>query len=206
MVRPDAGQDGWGDKAISISRDEFREQSNAEAKVEVRVPSSIKNVRVGFGSGKDLDQSFSAERTESGLRQVSLPLDSFVDYEQIDEPSTEGVNLNVRCGDVEIVLIHIIPDPPVPELPQESGLPQQEPEPPQPELPQIPKRRAFVKRPDGSLRYGKGFSHRELQAVGMTTADAARLSIPTDRRRRTTHRANIEALGEVKKRCLIRAR
>ena len=190
MIRPDAGQDGWGDKAISISRDEFREQSNAESKVEIRVPSSIKNVRVGFGSGKDLNQSFHAERTGDGLRQVSLPLNAFVDYEEIDEPYTEKVSLNVRCGDVEIVLIHIVPDPP----------------PPVPELQQQPERRAYVKRPDGSLRYGNGFSPWELQAVGMTTADAARLSIPTDRRRRTAHRANIEALGEVKKRCLIRAR
>ena len=291
IVRPNAGPGCWCDKAFSMSRDEFREQ--AEAEVQIRVPSSIKNVRAGFGSGKDLDQSF---RVEHGLRQVSLPLNAFVDYEQIDEASTDEVSLNIRCSDVEIVLMHIIPDPPppVPEPPQpepeppqpEPELPQSEPEPPQPEPeppqpepespqpdpespqpdpespqpepeppqpepespqpepeppqpepeppqpepeppqpepeppqpepeppqpepaepPQVPERSAYVKRPDGSLRYGKGFSRRELQAVGMTNADAARLSIPTDLRRRTAHRANIEALDEVKELCLIRAR
>ena len=183
-----------------MSRDEYRDQSDAE--MEIRVPSSVKNVHAGFGTGEHLNQSFRAERTELGLRQVSLPLDAFVDYEEIDEPSTEDVSLNIRCGDVEIVLIHIIPDPPPPvvELPQpEPRPPQREHQPLQKVLPQTPERHAFVKRPDGSLRHGRGFSHRELQAVGMTTADAKRLSIPNDVRRRTAHRANVEALDEVKK-------
>ena len=201
IIRPDVMPDGWRDNAASMSRDEFREQSYAEAEVEIRVPSSVKNVHAGFGSGNDLDQSFRAERTESGLHQVSLPLKAFVYYEEIDEPSTEDVSVNIRCGHVEIALIHIIPDPPAPvtELPpQEAGPPQLEPEPSQQEARRNPERHAYVRRPDGNLRYGKGFSHHELQAVGMTTADAARLSIPTDRRRRTAHRANIEALDEVK--------
>lgn len=118
MVRPNTNQGGWSDKAISMSRDEFREQSHAEVEVEIRVPSSVRNVHAGFGTGKDLNQSFHAERTGRGLHHVSLPLNAFVDYEQIDGPSTEDVNLNIRCGDVEIVLIHIIPDPAHPE--QES--------------------------------------------------------------------------------------
>ena len=46
----------------------------------------------------------------------------------------------------------------------------------------------------GAWRWGKGFSLRELQDVGMTLQEAATRSIPVDRRRRTSHRANVEIL------------
>ena len=190
MVRPDESPDGWLDMAVSMSRDEFREQSYAEAEIEIRVPSSIKNVRAGFGSGNGLDQSFPAE-AQCNLRQSTLPLDAFVDYIEIDEPSAEDTSLKIRCGDVEIVLVHIIPDlpPPEPELPQ----PMPEP-PPQPSE----KPRAYVKCPDGSLRYGKGFSHGELLRAGLTAVEADQLSIHVDRRRSSVHSINVDTLHEVK--------
>ena len=163
MISSNTSPSGWCDKAVRMSRDEYREQSQAEAKVEIRVPSSVKNVRAGFGSGKDLDQSFPVEMVDGNLRQVLLPLDAFVDYEEINEPSTEDVSLNIQFGGVEIVLIHIIPDPPPPELdPQQPGSERQTQERP----------RAYVKRPDGSLRLGKGFSHGELLGAGLTIAEA----------------------------------
>ena len=49
----------------------------------------------------------------------------------------------------------------------------------------------------GSYRWGKGFSPGELGAAGLTTADAASLSIPVDRRRRSTHQDNIETIGRL---------
>ena len=54
---------------------------------------------------------------------------------------------------------------------------------------------ARVKRTDGGYRRGKGFSRGEIRAAGLTDADAARRSIPIDRRRRSTHRGNIETIG-----------
>ncbi len=114
MVRPNNNQGGWSDKAISMSRDEFRKQSYAETEVEIRVPSSVRNVHAGFGTGKDLNQSFRAERAERGLHHVSLPLNAFVDYEEIEGPLTRKVSLKIRCGGDDIELIHVIPDAPPP--------------------------------------------------------------------------------------------
>ena len=54
---------------------------------------------------------------------------------------------------------------------------------------------ARVKRTDGGYRRGKGFSRDELRAAGLTETDAASRSIPIDKRRRSSHRANIATLG-----------
>ena len=44
----------------------------------------------------------------------------------------------------------------------------------------------------GGWRSGKGFSLRELQDASVTVTEAVARSIPIDRRRRTSHRANVE--------------
>ena len=49
----------------------------------------------------------------------------------------------------------------------------------------------------GGWRRGKGFSRRELEAAGLTTADANRRSIFIDRRRRSMHRENVETIGRL---------
>lgn len=46
----------------------------------------------------------------------------------------------------------------------------------------------------GSLRQGKGFSRSELHAAGLTNEDIFRRSIRFDRRRRSTHDANIDRI------------
>jgi len=46
----------------------------------------------------------------------------------------------------------------------------------------------------GGWRAGKGFSSSELQEAGLTVKEAADQSIPIDRRRRTSHRTNVEAI------------
>ena len=53
---------------------------------------------------------------------------------------------------------------------------------------------ARVRRTSGKWRHGKGFSYGELEAAGLATADAVRRSIPVDRRRRSTHRENVETI------------
>ena len=49
-----------------------------------------------------------------------------------------------------------------------------------------------VKSNGGGWRSGKGFSFRELQDAGLTVKETVRRSIPFDRRRRTSHRTNVE--------------
>ncbi len=67
---------------------------------------------------------------------------------------------------------------------------------------EVPK--ALVKKPrlikdrgiSVGLREGRGFSLSELKAVGLTAKEAKRLSIPIDKRRRSTHEWNIRILQE----------
>ena len=56
---------------------------------------------------------------------------------------------------------------------------------------------ARVKRTSGGWRNGKGFSHAELKGASLTLANAKRLRIPIDRRRRSTHLINIEMIKEL---------
>jgi len=56
---------------------------------------------------------------------------------------------------------------------------------------------AHVMSTGGGWRCGKGFSYRELQDAGMTAREAARRSIPVDRRRRTSHRTNIKRVRSI---------
>jgi len=61
---------------------------------------------------------------------------------------------------------------------------------------------ALVKRPrlrkqgpvDPGLRPGRGFSLGELREVGLTSEEARRLGLHVDKRRRTVHPWNVEAL------------
>ena len=46
----------------------------------------------------------------------------------------------------------------------------------------------------GGWKAGKGFSSSELEDAGLTAKEAADQSIPIDRRRRTSHRANVETI------------
>lgn len=51
-----------------------------------------------------------------------------------------------------------------------------------------------VRSTGGGWRAGKGFTSSELQDAGLTVKEAADRSIPIDRRRRTSHRANVETI------------
>ncbi len=63
-----------------------------------------------------------------------------------------------------------------------------------PSLPPRGKASARVKRAGGGWRPGKGFSRGEIHAAGLTNADAARRAIPIDKRRRSTHKVDIDML------------
>jgi ribosomal protein L13E len=48
--------------------------------------------------------------------------------------------------------------------------------------------------PTGKQRCGRGFSREELKKAGLNKAEAKKLEIPVDPRRKTAHDQNVEAL------------
>jgi ribosomal protein L13E len=52
----------------------------------------------------------------------------------------------------------------------------------------------LVQKADGKQRVGKGFSHEELKKAGLNKADAKKLEIRVDPRRKTAHEANVSEL------------
>jgi len=51
-----------------------------------------------------------------------------------------------------------------------------------------------ILKPDGKQRSGRGFSPEELEKAGLNPAEAKRLKIPVDKRRKTAHDQNVEAI------------
>ncbi|MEM2099201.1 MAG: ribosomal protein L13e [Candidatus Bathyarchaeia archaeon] len=49
-------------------------------------------------------------------------------------------------------------------------------------------------KPCGKQRSGRGFSRDEIGKAGLNVAEAARLGLPVDFRRKTTHEENVEAV------------
>jgi large subunit ribosomal protein L13e len=53
---------------------------------------------------------------------------------------------------------------------------------------------AKIMKTDEKQRVGRGFSREELKQAGTTMADALKLKIPIDKRRKTAHEENIETV------------
>jgi large subunit ribosomal protein L13e len=51
-----------------------------------------------------------------------------------------------------------------------------------------------INKKDGKQRGGRGFSPEELEKAGLNPAEAKRLKIPVDKRRKTAHDQNVEAI------------
>jgi ribosomal protein L13E len=51
-----------------------------------------------------------------------------------------------------------------------------------------------ILKPDGKQRSGRGFSPEELEKAGLNPAEAKRLKIPVDKRRKTAHDQNVKAI------------
>ena len=49
-------------------------------------------------------------------------------------------------------------------------------------------------KPDGKQRNGRGFSLEELKKAGLNPAEARKLEIPVDKRRKTAHDQNVEVI------------
>jgi large subunit ribosomal protein L13e len=52
----------------------------------------------------------------------------------------------------------------------------------------------IVDKADGKQRSGRGFSLEELKKAGLNPAEAKRLKIPVDKRRKTAHDQNVKAV------------
>ena len=51
-----------------------------------------------------------------------------------------------------------------------------------------------ILKPDGKQRRGRGFSLDEIGKAGLDAAEAAKMGLPVDRRRKTAHDENVEAV------------
>jgi ribosomal protein L13E len=51
-----------------------------------------------------------------------------------------------------------------------------------------------ILKPDGKQRKGRGFSRDEIGKAGLDAAEAAKLGLPVDCRRKTAHDENVEAV------------
>jgi len=52
----------------------------------------------------------------------------------------------------------------------------------------------IINKKDGKQRGGRGFSTGELEKAGLNLAEAKRMEIPVDKRRKTSHDQNVEAV------------
>ncbi len=53
-----------------------------------------------------------------------------------------------------------------------------------------------ILKPNDNQRNGRGFSSNELRKAGLNRADARRMQLPVDLRRKTTHDENVEIITE----------
>ena len=51
-----------------------------------------------------------------------------------------------------------------------------------------------ILKPDGKQRSGRGFSLEELKKAGLNPAEAKKLELPVDKRRKTAHDQNVKAI------------
>ena len=164
----------WRDTPLVMTREEFCDHAGAGVVGRLRLPSHIRSFRIGFGEylGRNL-------RVADGL-----PFKDFVDDEEIDSPLSEDALLRVQFDEkTTLPLIRITADP----------APPPDPPPPGSQLyAQVKRKRT------GDLRTGKGFSRGELQGADMTAAEAKRLHIRIDRRRKSVRQINIGKLNTIK--------
>ncbi len=51
-----------------------------------------------------------------------------------------------------------------------------------------------IRKPNGKQRDGRGFSPEELKKAGLNRAEAIKIGLPADLRRKTAHNENVEAI------------
>ena len=97
--------DEWRDTPIVMSRDKFLDHTDAV--VHISLPSKIKKIQAGFGDDLDRTCKATADDENENKRIFELPIRDFVDYEEIENPSSTDTYLNVRCNDEVIRIIRV---------------------------------------------------------------------------------------------------
>ena len=238
----------WKDSPLVMTRQEFQENARKNAMLWL-LSKRINSIRAGFDD--ELDHVYHRTADED---RIAIPLNYYVDYEQIDRRLNDDVYLNIEWAGEILPLIMISADP-IPEIVtisaepsiifagQESTLKWATRNTEQaiividPDIgivdfdgtrsvrpadttnymftlavtgtndvtkivtvtvvsPPISDQRvtACVRSARRLWRNGKGFSNAELQEAGLTVAEAVGRSIPIDRRRRSYHLVNVDAI------------
>ncbi len=168
----------WRDTAFEMSRNQFYQ--NRDSLIVVRLPSVAKEICVGFDSFNQYDgaRRYSVQHNHNDdTKQAEFKLRDFCNHTKISERSSKESGLRIQCGTAEFALVRIPADATLPK----PKPPKLDPIPPQPE----------IFRP---VTKNKRFSPAELVAAGWVVAEAKRLRIAVDHRRKTMHRVNIETL------------
>lgn len=158
----------WSDKSIIMTRERFQHLSQSGTKLKLQVPLYIKKVTTGFN--EPLKQTVS---TKEGIS-----LASFVDHQEINLPQSYPSHLQFAWSDITVTAITIQSDKST-NQPTSRYL--------------EPRIRPIVTSNRGLSRQGRGFSRGELELADVDiTGNVPNIYI--DRRRKTVHQTNVEAL------------
>ena len=105
--RGDISTNVWFSKPITMTQQEFRIHAATGAVLKLRLPQRISSTSLGFGDIQD--RKFSAKKT-GFYREAEIKLRDFVDYNEIDKPRIEDVDLSVRFLDYTLPVIRISGD------------------------------------------------------------------------------------------------
>ena len=169
MAKSTNDADQWCDTPLEVTRQQFGEYADSGGTLHVRLPRRFKKAPVGFDDERG--SLYKVETMENGYSSLRVRLEDFCLHRQIDQRLNDDAFLCVEVDGAKLPLVRVLQDP----MPSATPV-------------------AFVKRCYGVLRPGRGFSHGELRGASMTMLEAKRLSVPLDKRRRTTHAVNAAIL------------
>lgn len=181
----------WLDKPLVLTREEFRTHAEENAKIQLCLPSGAENIFAGFND--DLAHKIRSDG--------ELPLENFTYTPEIENPLGEEAELKIQYINEMITLVRVSPDTP-PQLLESSTSPMETSSTStyfsglSRDQSVVPL--AQVNRACGGIRSGKGFSSGELVRAGLTVADAKRMGVRIDHRRRSILEINVDALTGVR--------
>lgn len=98
----------WGDRPLEMTRKGFREHSEMEAVIHLRLPLQVSSVKVGFDEEVNL---LYRPRKNGNYKETEIPLIEFIDYDQIEHSLHNVAFLNVQIGKKVIPVIRVMADP-----------------------------------------------------------------------------------------------
>lgn len=99
----------WRDTPLIMTRQEFRKRARSNARMSL-LSMRFREVHAGFDD--ELERSYHRTMKED---RIAIPLDHFVDYEQIDRRLNDDIHFNVQWAGKIVPLIQVAADP-MPEI------------------------------------------------------------------------------------------